>query len=216
MIDEVLLRKFCYPHGSGYCRDPWNEGGWRYATDGRIAIRCLTDAPDDLGRHPAVARLFDQADESVIVGEWPNCKDLGQTPTGKQCSYCEGSGLGSVPCDCLGTGRCTCEACGGEHRCQRCNGRGRMKHPDREPCRRCNGTGSELAPVAVVLCGADYLVRADDYSRIASLPELTAPVLCPGPLIRFHFRGGQGIVAVEHDAGASGESPSNPSDPSDP
>lgn len=93
----------------------WVAGGWLYATDSRICVRCKTDEPDSIDPHadtnlargyPPVAALF--------VGKWHDtplklpaevkCEE-------SKCRDCEGTGTVTLCSECECTGRdCECKS----------------------------------------------------------------------------------------------------------
>lgn len=123
---------------------PFIQNGWRYATDGRIAIR--EPAPgesDSEGKYPRMVELFKPA---KCTEPWPE-------PTGEvrwdRCDDCCGSGVAHDICpECNGKGMEECPKSGNVEECGKCKGAGTI--PTDMPCPVCNGQKVVACPMQTV------------------------------------------------------------------
>jgi hypothetical protein len=154
------------------------QGTFRYATDGRIAVR--VDAagepetpPDDSGRRrPRMYEVFTTV-ESDDWQPWPNVDP---------CSACVGTGM--VDCEpCGGDGLCSQCRCKSDHECGFCDGEGEVS------CDLCcqNGSLEHRFGNAELARKLAYLVSQLPNVQYVPQPEAEGAV-------RFKFDGGEGIV----------------------
>jgi len=95
---EIDLQPFCsvddYRPG---LMTPWAFNGWKYATDGRMAVRVPTDEPDDSNephKRPNAAAIFQGFDVTGLVSfAIPKLKGVHE----KKCPSC--NGYGHSTCD---------------------------------------------------------------------------------------------------------------------
>ena len=95
---------------------PWAFNGWKYATDGKIAVRVPTDEPDDSSephKRPDAAAIFRGFDVTGLV---PFAIPELQGVKEKKCSSCNGRGYS------------TCDH-GHDHKCNDCDGGTREEWP---------------------------------------------------------------------------------------
>jgi hypothetical protein len=177
-ISEIDFSKFCEPEYPSISK-PWVVSGWKYACDGRIAVRIPfrgPDSPTPEGRPrpdlPSLFRDFECADGFVAF------------PAVEQCRECKGEGKYIGECTSC-RGRCDCECrCGDLHDCGECDGSGRTEIS----CGCVNDEGRYVQLGAAWINGRFAWL-------IACLPK---PEFVPQPnadeRILFRFEGGQGIV----------------------
>lgn len=179
---QIDLQKFCERDETPRydINQPWVEGGWRYATDGRVLVRVpAPDEPDsprpvNNKKRPRAFEILQPA----VDGDWE------PWPAIDRCSTC-GSDRRMMPCDnCHGNGMCICDDCECEHKCGQCQGTGE------EECMTCMGSH-----------GVDHMFGqsklAHRYAYMIS--KLPNAVYLPtedkdAALIRFKFDGGEGAV----------------------
>lgn len=98
-------------------RNPFEQEGYTYATDGRIIIRVhqvLPDLPERLSQPPKNIRVhftFPDPAATVVPVDWTS---LCQEPEPLTCSVCKG------------IGRDQCRHCDNEIECQKCDGSGKV------------------------------------------------------------------------------------------
>ena len=179
---------------------PWNFKGFRYATDGRIAVRVPTDEPDsdDLSKQPAngdVTSAFPPIGD--LLGQWSDA-----TPIMRECCCieCEGEReVGGDKCPgCDGDGEVRCPTCWRNHDCDECGGHGKI---NRKRCPRCQGKMVGAFEQAVAYrFQTGHAIAAKYYESIARLPNARygKKSLLDMPL-RFTFDGGDGVVMRRKD-----------------
>lgn len=109
---NIDLQPFC---SVDECRmglmTPWAFNGWKYATNGRMAVRIPTDEPNDSNepyKRPDASALFKDFNVDGLESfEIPTLDGMIQ----KECRHCEGSG------------EQTCDM-GHDHECPDCDGDG--------------------------------------------------------------------------------------------
>lgn len=109
MID---LQKFCSTRSDrkSICQ-PWSEGEWTYATDGRVIVRVPRRA--DVPENPDAPKNVNK----TIFDCNPNDGKFQPLPTF--------TAPKKVTCDnCGGDGQCVCSACDAQHDCGCCKGTG--------------------------------------------------------------------------------------------
>jgi hypothetical protein len=98
-MDEKLLKLFCRLNNQRYTLErPFVIRGWKYATNGHIAIRMPTaeaDSPPAGANRPfpGVAGLFDAFPASECDTPWPSDA---LSPEVQRCEVCDG--LGAIGC----------------------------------------------------------------------------------------------------------------------
>jgi len=190
-----------------FCSHPSNKptdvpfilNGWKYATNGYIAIRRPSTQPPS-----QTPTLPWPPIESVFA--WP--EDLAFLPTPGivgdpkliECPHCNGHRRQPVQCcTCKGTGSCTCSRCQGEHDCGKCRGNGEVYTG--APCNRCRASGKVLTVpdqrwAGCTIDGTLYMLmeslpRLTIAARAWTMKDTTRPFLC------FRFAGdGQGVLAA--------------------
>lgn len=196
----IDLRPFCAPVPSAWidATQPWTEAGWRYASNGTIAIRVRTDEPDS--EH--VARLVDHISN---LPEWAHCDVADQAPLPPigvllpvVCPHCRGERHGPIKCRrCRGGGSTDCPTCGAPRVCPVCDGEGEITS-DR-PCPKCRGDGVLSGTQAGLTSfdGAPGLgLRHKQRLLLETLPGLRW-TLSESGRIACRFAGGQAIAALE-------------------
>ena len=169
---------FCEKEPCRYgINEPFVVGGFRYATDGKLAVRVPADGEPDADYKIKLPRKIGELFKPAAV-EWL------LWPAVEVCGNCNGSGVVLGDCDmCSGTGDHEC-SCGDKHECGYCEGDGKVD--DLCDCRRAVG-GS-------VKCGASEISMY--YSRkISQLPRASyQPTATPATPVHFKFDGGEGVV----------------------
>lgn len=196
---EIDLKPFCLPDVSPtryeLLKVPFVRDGFRYATDGRIAVRiaAVGEANTD-GKSPNCGEVFGPIDFSAGFAPLPVEYERKQNGEGN-CHACDGMGetsdesvpLQKIKCDeCDGTGGTECRTCGHEDYCDECDGKGSW---DARPCPVCDGEGTETRYRAVfdgVGFDAHYL------RLIAALPNPEYAI--SKGMMAFRFTGGEGLL----------------------
>lgn len=174
---------------------PFTYKGFRYVTNGHIAVRVKSDGEDSAGSFPAkVASIFDKEypDGSFIAPP-----EIPYSADDLQCTTCLGTGkVKRIKCDeCGGEGELECDL-GHMHNCYACDGSGGFKsdgkHGEEILCDGCNGIGvKRYAPVHIGASAID----ARYLQVIRSLPG--AEIMQPtdrDSAIPFRFHSGDGLV----------------------
>lgn len=191
---EIDLTPFCdQVSGTRYAiGNVFVKGGWRMATDTRVAVRVPTDESDGTlpggGRFPNVNGLFADYDFSGDFGDLPPGVDV---PGNVECPTCEGSGLiNETECDeCDGEGEVDCYHCGSEMECEKCRGEGHRG----DRCPTCNGKKTISGVSGREFDGLQF--RPQDLAKVASLPGVKYRLNPPRTLMQFVFDGGgQGLL----------------------
>lgn len=185
----IGLRKFCErePNTRYAINDPWNAGGFTYATDCRVCIRVPTAEPDT----PRGERKFVPAAD--VVNPIDRVSKWHPWPAVERCEACNGDGgkvIPAGPCgECNGRGFEICEECGSDDKiiCGRCDGAKTL--PERfERCEAC---------VYERIGGFGGRQIARHYaSLIGTLPNVCWGGAKDGPEepLFFRFDGGEGVV----------------------
>lgn len=135
-MNQFDLTRICDPACKYYdLSRPWVFGGWRYATNGMIAVRVSaegeTDTVAEKTRQPGFPKAhleFEKQGFSLCRSRW---KQLDKEAA---CSQCFGSGEQQQECQaCKGSG------------CKRCDQRGVRAYADSSVCLACLGTGATPA-----------------------------------------------------------------------
>ena len=143
MTDTIhpILAECCARENSRYAMAAlFRFGPHVCATDGRVAVRQMTDAevPPVIADFPPIGDLgWDRTRASIGLAPEPPAPVL--TP----CKECGGKGkIEKRKCEeCDGTGEVECGECGRDHDCEECDGKGTIcAHNAR--CEDCHGTGS--------------------------------------------------------------------------
>ena len=168
------------PEITGFCADedgryriskPWVKDGWRYATDGRVAVRLPAEGePDEPQPEGPGTRLPDASD---WFGEQYEFKaDLCTEPfpphdgrTIKQ--TCDNEAHMKDCQECNGTGTCWCPKCEHPHDCPKCHGEG-VDRRSQTRCPECNSFGYGNHPAPQVIAGKR--IQGTIAVRIAELP----------------------------------------------
>ena len=173
---------FCNTKKGRYHLDePFFQGGWKYATDGRIAVRAPADEPDTKGMRPDMAKIFSSTSPESAVpfpelemadAECQDCDGTGKAMI--ECPDCKGDGSTLCP-ECDGTGEIECGECGDytdcglcveDDGCPRCKGLGTV--PEGETCPFCE-SGSVSQPVGKEGYGGVMEVEIDGHRFNAKL-----------------------------------------------
>lgn len=120
MITIETLKRFCYAHDDRPAlQQPWSDGEYTFASDGRIMLRVprLADAPENTAAPKAdgVRVILATAHDALSESDW---QDLPTTPEKPEPDRCE---------NCDGDGRCNCRCCGDFHPCGKCDGEGKIE-----------------------------------------------------------------------------------------
>jgi hypothetical protein len=160
---SVPFEEFVLP-GHTWMEKSWVQDGWRYATNGRVAIRARDNASNSEGRLPDIAGIFDGGDWTACDAPLPPAN--GKTQTLRCSAFHEGTGTCK---ECDGAGTCECPDCDAMHDCGRCDGTGRVEgeldaedHP--ADC-QCGGVGTWAAPANQYVEGALFDGRYLDRIR---------------------------------------------------
>ena len=170
-------------------KEPFVEGDFVYASDGRMAVRCI------IKDH---SYTYKYSDASVKVDEYLSkaSKDIPidfnfyeHTPEYIQCSSCKGIGKTKECPECEGTGEVECGECGNKRDCDDCDGTGKAEE---ERCGDCNGLGGRLKEYEIVL--TDKLkVQAKFLSTIYTQLD-NVKLYANDGYIYFTFDNGEGIL----------------------
>lgn len=186
-IDIGLWSLFCA--GNDYdpkrgLGSPWNQGGWTYATDGRVILRFPTsemDSPENEHR-PNVGKLFDEHWGAGDMRQWP------YPPIVDLCMNCGGTDeiTKTLPCKrCRGSKRMDCHCCGQETDCDECDD-GTRQSTDKCPC-----TGDAYVQLPI---DAGHAIARKYVRRISRLSGVEYRDGRLGDRILFTFGdGGQGM-----------------------
>jgi len=187
----VDLKRFCASetYGEHTFGEPFVVGGWRYATDGRIAVRVPAPGEPDAERFiKTIPGVF--AWNGSAQRAWP---DTGEVLAQGSCWDCKGYGLlGRAKCEeCGGTGETVCHHCGNETECEECDGDGFLGTG--EHCATCGGKG-HCVRTAYRMVG-EFAVRGDYDALIRSLPGVRwLGNDVANNNVHFVFDGGEGVV----------------------
>jgi hypothetical protein len=179
-----------------WMREPFVLGGWRYATNGFVAVRMPApgepDESDASKRFDKMAEVFTSPEFAPVP--WPVGPGVfADIP----CRTCDGEGLiGRVKCgECDGVGSCDCPHCGQDTDCDHCNGKGYVNKGNE--CPTCDGK-SHFQQERHQMVG-ELAVRGDFAVSIRALPN----VRWAGndkDKIHFLFDGGEGVImSFQHD-----------------
>jgi hypothetical protein len=147
-LSNEILGRFTAQEDSRYhLSKTWVQGGYEWATDGRLMVGFACDLPDtEDGNFPNAASLFGSqvplAEPLPIALPEPDNRDV--------CYECRGLKMVTRYCPaCKGDGEVECENCGNEMPCRHCGGYGRIPdYAKDERCRLCGGTGNDYADVS--------------------------------------------------------------------
>ena len=192
-MDINLLRLFCksenqmlYPYLS-YMEEPFNCGGFTYATDGAIAIR--TNRIEGLVEidRPAVHGLVWPDSSSDFKFTIP---DIAPSEV-SECQECMGRGY-SYKCPfCDGKGNLECDL-GYTHPCEKCMGESKDKR-FKEKCFDCFATGyiakANYIKIGEALVSDLYLIKM---AKLTNIKIRTTGEFTP---LEFVFDGGVGLLA---------------------
>lgn len=174
---------------------PFVFDGWRYATDGRRAIRVPAPGEPNTvaeGRIPRANTAFEGFPETL--DELPEAP---LTTRGvRDCPACDGDGHATrEPCgQCKGKAECRC-GCGDEHDCHVCRGTGTIGYGR---CGTCKGEKRFEQPNLVELGGTTIDARFFEVVKALPGPIRFAVVgEGLGRLVAFAFDGGQAVVAMK-------------------
>jgi hypothetical protein len=163
----------------------YNKGGFKCATDGRIAVRIKSDEPDTDGNFPDLEICFGVPYKKIdpakitkptldVTEHCFEC-DNGKVYFGwEQCKSCHGDGI------------CKC-GCPVEHECGKCGGSGGV-YPKSVVCRFCDGKMKGYYEYEF----EGYYYKGH-YMKIAyqELPNLTVIGVNDGGALRMTFDGGE-------------------------
>ncbi len=191
MITDDTLKLFCLFDRAGTSKYDLHKiairGGYKYACDGRIAVRISTTEPDNGGTFPSLEDAFGK----------PVSKD-GPFPEmdTEECEGCYGNGRNKIVCeDCKGEAYEVCPACGNEAPCKYCDGMGSRRGPDM--CATCKGSGKQYEETVI----EGYPIDGGYLSKIINnLPNcrITGVPSGEGCGFRVAFDGGDAIVMPKH------------------
>lgn len=197
-ITDNDLHQFCDRDAGLRSSRPWNFKGFRYAADGRCAIRIPTSDPDSTdtsemihkgdiaGAFPEIGDTLGNWSEAVPVLRVLSCIECGggRYVGGDKCSECDGDGVK------------TCPTCRIEHDCRKCDGSGLV---NRKRCRRCVGKGGPFEQVIAYQFPTGHAIATKFYDLIARLPNVRFDPSSPiDKGLRFSFDGGDGAVMRLH------------------
>ena len=163
------------------------HGGYAYATDGRIAVRCKAEGQLDTVLNPEdgiaptkLAEVFRPVPDDAPP--WPDSAPI----TGRiDCPDCEKNTKPCTTCD--GTGSWQCDTCGDENDCRDCHGRGRKGHcPTCQNSGLVDGLAFQKIGVNTIAYKYDQMIRALPNVRVGEAAFITP--------IPFRFDGGEGVV----------------------
>jgi hypothetical protein len=194
---SVNLKNFCTGKNlhTYEISEPFVLRGWKYATDGRIAVRVLAplipnSRPTDGLRFPLIEELFKEPSASMKKIAWPMDTEIIGPDA---CPGC--NGFGRMDCEecaaCSGRGNITLDD-GTVAECPRCGDSG--KNGGRQ-CPRCKGSGQSKQRIGYEVVGL-YITKK--YAElIAGLPNVVAfddPQRSSSDPLRFDFDGGEGVI----------------------
>lgn len=171
------LLPFCsVDRGRSYLSTPFviGDGQFTYATNGHMAVRVpgrLTEV-DQMKNVPSIVGMFEAVEDRVYRPfEIVTAEDakLGR------CETCRGARwvVDCDVCEASDTHTCSDEACGCEHECGACDGRGVIASILHEPgahrCDDCAGTGREIDKRGVHF-GGNLAIQWRYLQKIQSLP----------------------------------------------
>ena len=171
---NIDLTPFCRHYPTAMWTDidkPCHIGRWLYATDGHICVR--VPAGKTGGTRP---KGFPKC-EGLL---WPKAADwkaMNPAPMGDTTER---------------TGKMPCPACNGDgykkngHKCKTCKGNGRIEGP-------------YLRDLTV--SGRTVTIQQKDAEAISKLPGLLLATTGRGEMIRFRFKGGQGLLMAVDTGG---------------
>lgn len=191
-VTQIDLMPFCAgeDHPRKAFTRPFVFNGWRYATDGRIAVRIRAlGEPDD-------AEIKMPAAEEVFTGEgradwtpWPTDGFADDLAT---CPKCKGRGvMNASECQkCNGAGNRECEECHHVDQCKSCWGRG---YVGGAKCTECDGTAQTTQRLYQDIGPARFkLVHVDKILALPNLRYSPASLAHKNRSVEFVFDGGEG------------------------
>ena len=142
-IDD--LKKFCST-GREFLEEPFSQGEFTYATDGKIAIRVnKIDGIEDVISAPNMKKLnWDHGKHK----DWVSLPDYSQDGA-QVCSECKGNKHFKDCPECCGHGDVYVNNDFNEYLCccKTCNGNGSIPSSEGDACEACCGTGFVAIPV---------------------------------------------------------------------
>lgn len=133
--DQFDLTRICDPDCKRHDLSvPWVFGGWRYASNGRIAVRVPANGEPDTKPNPKHPGKFPKAFEIFKLHSFSACRSKWkELPSTMTCSQCFGSGKKLRECrKCKGLG------------CKGCDKKGVRAYSDSPMCPAC--LGAKLTP----------------------------------------------------------------------
>lgn len=119
--------------------EPFSEGEFIYATDGRICVRRRGEWDNGERCVPPIANLLNDFDKSRYVDE--PCDVTVLEPEETNCDTCDGTGCFKECGVCDGMGEIECSECGSYVDCYECDG------DESGPCPDCGATGRVMKHV---------------------------------------------------------------------
>jgi hypothetical protein len=185
------LQKFCSKDETRPgITQPFTDGEWTYATDGRMMIRVpVTEPVPWRESQPKNAYTLIPDRAGMTPCELPPGWQARELPM-RDCKECDGDGKDRIECDeCKGECVIECSECGHSEDCEKCDGTGDM--PGTGSCEDCNGTGKVEGKFPVPV-NRECSVCVDlKYLRLAH--EL--------PGVKLFYRSGNGPLRIEFDGG---------------
>jgi len=193
LASTIDMDKFCGTASSFYLFDrPFVINGYKYATDGSIAIRVPTDEPDTKADTPFPP--VDNLPWPIQDGgdDWP---DINRLPGSVTCEACDGEGEHDVEtCSFCEDGIVECSKCGAHSECEVCCGCDVIT----EPCTHCDD-GKITGPYRQDIYSNIIESKYDDLIRTLPNPKYFGISSPKGGMLKFTFDGGAGIVIAKQD-----------------
>ncbi len=198
MKQNIDLKKFCGPDVNHQLREPFSEGAYTYATNGRFLIR-VPRIPEITATRPDCVKL-----EKLVFGvSEKNYKPLLAYPEPKKerCGICKGSGRSTECEECEGEGLIEWSTSCNEYEaeCKSCHGDGRVSGSD-ELCPYCDGSGEIYGDrFCFVPVSKDRGLNIPLLEKLKTLEGLLLGELNKNDsLIPFSFNGGDGVVMTQY------------------
>lgn len=193
-----LLRQFCSTDETRpNIMQPFLDGLWTCATDGRVLIRTKLDLgvkPSEFTPPPTVQIMGDiyiGAKPIEIPDDWRTMEILKE-----ECKDCEGTGHCKKCRDCDGDGEKSCCECGVTATCRTCRGRGAIPDDTKSgpKCEECDGEGEYETMTRVQLNQEGLCVDLKYLRLIHKLPGMNLHWRFLNEPLLITFDGGDGAL----------------------
>lgn len=161
---EIDLSPFCGTEGRYAIRDPWVFKGWRYATDGKIAVRTPSSEPDTKWEKGTIAPPAQDIFSQYPGKQWQAWPDGPYVIRFIKCETCEGRG---------------------ETFCDHCENWGK--------CADCDGKKGSMGQSHLVVADRWIKLAYCELIRVLPSIEFSPDTPSNRPL-PFRFMGGEGVV----------------------